>query len=141
MFSYIWPIILVIVANTFYHIVSKSTPANANPFASLTISYLISTVFCFGIYVVQSGGKNILEGFKTINWTSVALGVLIVGLEFGWMMSYRNGWEISKASIVANVALAVILLAVGCIFYKDEFTFKKVAGAALCIGGIVLLNV
>ena len=31
MWNYIWPVLLVVGANTFYHICSKSTPDNVQP--------------------------------------------------------------------------------------------------------------
>lgn len=36
---YIAPLILVIFSNTMYHLVSKRTPANVNPFAALVVTY------------------------------------------------------------------------------------------------------
>ena len=44
MWSMIWPILIVVGANTFYHICAKSTPENANAFASLAITYGVGAV-------------------------------------------------------------------------------------------------
>ena len=41
MFSYIWPLGLVVLSNVFYQICAKSVPDRMNPFASLTITYLV----------------------------------------------------------------------------------------------------
>ena len=38
MWNYIWPVLLVVGANTFYHICSKSTPDNVQPFATLVVT-------------------------------------------------------------------------------------------------------
>lgn len=35
MFKYIWPLLLVVLSNTFYQICAKSVPEKMNPFASL----------------------------------------------------------------------------------------------------------
>ena len=40
----IWPILIVVGATTFYHICAKSTPENANAFASLAITYGVGAV-------------------------------------------------------------------------------------------------
>ena len=45
MWSMIWPILIVVGANTFYHICAKSTPEGVNAFASLTITYLVGAAF------------------------------------------------------------------------------------------------
>ena len=41
MLSYIWPIALVVLANVFYQICTKSVPQKMYPFASLTVTYLV----------------------------------------------------------------------------------------------------
>ena len=41
MWNYIWPVLLVVGANTFYHICSKSTPDNVQPFATLVALALV----------------------------------------------------------------------------------------------------
>ena len=38
MLSYIWPIALVVLANTFYQICAKATPEAMNPLAALTVT-------------------------------------------------------------------------------------------------------
>ena len=43
-FSYIWPMALVVLSNVMYQICAKSVPADMNPFASLTVTYLIGLV-------------------------------------------------------------------------------------------------
>ena len=42
MFSYVWPIALVVLSNIIYQICAKSLPAEINPLASLTITYLVA---------------------------------------------------------------------------------------------------
>ena len=53
-----WPILLAVFSDIFYQICAKSTPSNLNPFASLTMTYLvgavISTVIFFGMHLMRS---------------------------------------------------------------------------------------
>ncbi len=44
MFSYIWPIALVVISNTLYQVCAKSVPEGMNPLASLTVTYLVGAV-------------------------------------------------------------------------------------------------
>jgi drug/metabolite transporter (DMT)-like permease len=55
-------------------------------------------------------------------------------------MAYRAGWKISLGSLVANIALAVVLIPIGILFFKEGFGFNKVVGAAFCIIGLILIN-
>ena len=47
---HIWPLLLVIAANTFYHICSKSLPQNANLFISLFVTYTVGAILSLLIY-------------------------------------------------------------------------------------------
>ena len=76
MWSYIWPIALVVLANTFYNIITKSTPSDANAFLSLTITYVVGAVCSFAMYFFQ-GSHKFSEDIAKINWTSFALGLCI----------------------------------------------------------------
>ena len=44
MINYVWPLILIVLSNVFYQVSAKSVPDGMNPFASLTITYLIGAV-------------------------------------------------------------------------------------------------
>lgn len=46
MFSYIWPIALVVASNTLYQICAKSVPEDMNPFASIIVTYLVAAAIC-----------------------------------------------------------------------------------------------
>lgn len=140
MFSFIWPILLVVASNTAYHMIAKSTPANASAFASLTITYLTAAVSSVVIFYMSGSGKSLMMAIKDINWTSFALGISIIGLEFGYVQVYRAGWNISVGSLVANIMLAVILVIVGLLIYREAINLNKIIGIALCIVGIIFLN-
>ena len=140
MWSYIWPLVLIVVSNTIYHITAKQTPGSVNPFLSLTITYLVGAALTFTGYMVTSQGKGMLQSLSRLNWTSFALGLAIVGLEAGYIYLYRAGWKISVGSLVANAFLAVLLILVGILFYKESLGIKQMIGIALCIVGLVLVN-
>ena len=41
MFSYIWPVALVVLSNVVYQVSAKSAPQGMDPLASLTVTYLV----------------------------------------------------------------------------------------------------
>ena len=140
MWMYVFSIILIVGSNIIYNIVQKSTPAKANPFLSLLVSYLTGAALTGIGLVIYRIDKGTFPSFKDLNWTSLVLGVSIVGLELGYLMAYRAGWNISVGSLVANIALALALIPVGIYGYQEGFGVNKILGVALCIGGLVLLN-
>ena len=68
------------------------------------------------------------------------MGLAILGLEFGFLLAYRAGWNISKAGIVSATAVAVILIPVGVIAFKERLSLLNGLGLMLCILGLVLVN-
>ena len=140
MFAYIWPIALVVLSNTLYQVCAKSVPDGMNPLASLTVTYLIGAVVSCAMYYILNRDANLLREFRQINWAPVVLGIVIVGLEVGFIYAFRAGWQISMAQIVSSVTLAIILIFVGYLLYHEAITWNKVAGIIVCLIGLVLIN-
>jgi len=140
MFIYVFSIVLIVVSNIIYNIAQKSTPQNANPFAALLVTYLTAIIITFIAFMFNKSDKGFIESFAGLNWTSIVLGVAILGLEFGYLLAYRAGWNISVGSLVANIFLAVSLIPIGIIFYHEGFDLNKIIGTGLCIAGLVLIN-
>lgn len=137
---YIFSIFLIVASNIMYNISQKSTPEKANPFVALLVTYTTAIVITAGVLIFNRPEKGLIESFKELNWTSLLLGLAIIGLEFGYLMAYRAGWNISVGSLVANIILALMLIPIGIIFYKERFELTKVLGSVFCIIGLILIN-
>ena len=135
----IWPIIIVVGTNTFYNICTKSTPADVDTFASLSITYTVSAIVSVIMFYLTSEHKDIMAEFGKTNWTAWVLGLSIVFLEFGFVCLYRSGWKISVGNLVANSTLACVLLLVGLVIYKEVLTAKQIAGIFVILFGLVLV--
>jgi len=140
MFQMIWPLIIIIGANTFYNIIAKATPSNIHPFASLTITYIIATLFSLILFFLTSKEKNILSEMSKGNWASIAFGCCLVILEFGYIYLYRAGWNVSIGSLIANIGLACVLLIVGLFIYHEVVTIPQLFGMAFCLVGLFLIS-
>lgn len=140
MFSYMWPLGLVVLSNTFYHICAKSVPDKMNPFASLTITYVVSAIASLIMYYSLNKGGNIVEEYQKTNWAPFVLGIVIIGLEVGNIYAYKVGWPISLEQIVQAAALAVILIFVGATIYHEAITWNKIVGIVICLAGMGLIN-
>ncbi|NMP38550.1 MAG: EamA family transporter [Clostridiales bacterium] len=139
MWSYIWPIALVVLANTFYNIITKSTPSDVNAFLSLSITYIVAAAASFAAYLL-TGGHKLSEELPKLNWTAFALGICIIALEVGYIYVYRAGWKVNTGSLAANISLACVLAVVGFLLYRESLSFKQVLGMLLCTGGLVLIT-
>ncbi len=139
MWNMIWPILIVVGSNTVYNIMTKSTPKEVNPFVSLALTYLVAAVSCITVFLITAKDKNIITELSKTNFTAWALGFAIVGLEVGYIFIYRAGWKVGSASLVANISLAVILLIVGMVLYKEIISVKQLVGMAVCGLGLWLI--
>ena len=140
MFNYVWPIALVIFSNVIYQICAKSVPKEINPFASLTVTYIVGAIASAALYFILGKNGNLVKEYSKLNWAPFVLGIVIVGLETGWIYAYKAGWQVSTGFIVQSAVLAVMLLVVGYFLYHEAFTWNKVVGVAACLIGLVFIN-
>ncbi|MBR2589903.1 MAG: EamA family transporter [Clostridia bacterium] len=141
MWNMFYPIAIIVISNILYNVCTKSTPKEVNAFAALTITYFIAAAVSFITFFISAKGKNLITEFTKTNWTTFVLGLVIVGLELGYILAFRNGWAMNTASVTANITLAVALIIVAALFYKESITLKQIAGIVLCGGGLVLINI
>lgn len=140
MLAYVWPIALVVLSNTVYQVCAKSMPKDLNPLASLTVTYLLAAAASAALYFILNPGGNLLKEYGRLNWVPFAFGVVIVGLEVGWIYAYKAGWQVSTASVVQGAALAVALMFVGFLLYHEALTWNKVVGVVICLVGLAFIN-
>jgi drug/metabolite transporter (DMT)-like permease len=137
------PIFLVIISGLIYHISQKSTPTGLNPIIALVVTYVIASIisiFSYFIFLPQSNINSFISSLKTINWTSITLGFAVVGLELGFLLAYRAGFNISLLSLLTNSLIAIFLIPIGILFFKEMITLNSIVGAVLCILGLILIT-
>ena len=134
------PIIIVICSNTLYHVCSKSTPRDANMFMSLIVTYLVATASSIAFYLFSVQNRGLVLDIKSLNWTSILLGIGVFGIELGFIKMYRTGWDISAASLLTNSAISILLIFIGLIFYREHLSSNQMIGIALCLAGLFFFN-
>ncbi len=140
MFNYIWPIAVLVLSNVIYQICAKSIPSDLNPFASLTVTYLVAAVCSAALYILLGKQPDPLREIGKMNWAPYVLGMMIVGLEVGSIYAYRAGWQVSTVAIVQSSFWAVLLLVIGAIFYHEALTWNKIVGVLICLTGLIFIN-
>ena len=140
LFSYVWPIALVILSNIVYQVCAKSVPEGMNPFAALTITYLAAAAASAVLFFVLGKNGSLIHEYSRVNWAPFVLGIVIVGLEAGWIYAYKAGWQVSTGFIVQSAFLAVCLLILGFLLYHESLTWNKIAGVVICLIGLVFIN-
>jgi multidrug transporter EmrE-like cation transporter len=133
--------LLIAIVSTFgYHLVIKLTPGTVNPLVSLAVTYAAVTVLFSVAAVLVPDGAPLREAVRQVNWTALALAVMIIGLDLGFLLLYRSGFDLSLGQIVTQSAAALLLIGVGVAVFRERLTVTNVAGIALCIAGLWLIS-
>jgi drug/metabolite transporter (DMT)-like permease len=140
MFLFYFSITLAICSSALYHFVAKSTPSNVNFTVSLLVTYgvaFITTLLTFYFFPVPDG---VMAELRKLNWASIGLAIAIVGIEFGFLLTYRAGWHLGIAAVLVNVVASLILLPVAIFLFKDKISWVNIAGIFVCLVGLIMLN-
>ena len=65
---------------------------------------------------------------------------MVVGRGVSVLFAYRAGWQVNTAATVQGAALAISLLIVGYLVFKEPVNASKLIGVALCLGGLFFIN-
>lgn len=92
------------------------------------------------MFFVMNRNGNLLHEYAKTNWAPIFLGISVVGLEVGFIYAYKNGWQVSTASIVQSAFLSIALLFVGALLYHKSISIHKVVGVVFYLVGLLFLN-
>ena len=140
MFLYWFAMVLAVTANVFYHLSQKSIRVEAHPLVSLMVTYLVAFTASALLLPFFPLKNSLLVELKTLNWASYTLGLAILGLEVGFLLAYRAGWNISIAAVYSNVAVAVVLIPLGLFLFAEQLNVYNSAGLILAILSIFLMS-
>ncbi|WP_207753089.1 EamA family transporter [Clostridium yunnanense] len=134
------PILLVILSSLCYHLFQKSMPSNLNPIAALIVTYACALAVSIVAFFIFAPKTNLIQSLGGANWASCLLGLAVVGIELGFLLAYRSGWSISSASLLSNIMVALLLIPIGLLLYKEKISLTTIAGVILCITGLILIS-
>jgi multidrug transporter EmrE-like cation transporter len=140
MFLYYFSITLAIASSALYHFVAKSTPSNVNFTVSLLVTYAVAFVVTLVGFFFFPATNGITAELKRLNWASIGLAIAVVGIEFGFLLSYRSGWNLGIAAVLATVVASLILVPVTILVFKDKISVINILGILVCLAGLVMLN-
>jgi drug/metabolite transporter (DMT)-like permease len=140
MFLFYFSITLAIASSALYHFVAKSTPSNVNFTVSLLVTYAVAFVVTMLGFFFFPATNGVLNEIKQLNWASIVLAIAVVGIEFGFLLTYRSGWNLGIAAVLVNVVASLILVPVAIFVFKDKISWINVLGILVCLAGLVMLN-
>jgi len=140
MFLFYFSITLAIASTALYHFSQKGTPANVNPAVSITVTYVVAFLLTVSLIYFLPVKNGLLSELRKLNWASYLLAFSIVGLEVGFLLAYRAGWNIGIAAVLVNVAASLILVPVAIFLFREKLSLVNTIGILVCLAGLVMLN-
>ena len=140
MFLFYFSITLAILCSALYHLTQKLIPANVNPLVSVTVTYLVSLGLCLILLVFLPPDNGLVAAVQQLNWATFLLAFSLVGLEVGFLLVYRSGWQIGLAAVLVNVVASLILVPLAIFIFKDKLSLVNLIGILVCLAGLVMLN-
>jgi drug/metabolite transporter (DMT)-like permease len=131
--------LLTVLSNLLYHLSQKAIPRSVNPMVSILATYATAIVLSSIVLLFYPSPMGIAESLKKLNWSSVGVGVAIVGVEIGFLLAYRAGWNISLGAVASNVAVTILLVPVGIAAFHESLSARNSVGIALCVVGLLLI--
>lgn len=133
-------ITLAIFSGALYHFSARSVPKNVNFAVSLVVTYGLALIITAISTVFFPTKIGFMAELRRVNWASVLLAVGIVGIEFGFLFTYRAGWSLGIAAVVATVASSLLLVPIAIFLFGDKLNWVNIAGMLVCLAGLVMLN-
>jgi drug/metabolite transporter (DMT)-like permease len=90
--------------------------------------------------LLDPAGRSFLSSLKDTNWAVVGVGVGALAIEVGFLLAYRAGWNINSASVVMSISVALLLIPIGLLAFKEHLSARGAAGIGCCLLGLYLLS-
>ncbi len=131
---------LAITGQVLYHVTQKSVGAGTHPVVSLVAFYLIAALLSLPLLWLFPLRASVAEEVGRLDWAVFGVGVSIVLIEVGFLLAYRAGGNLSSAFVSTAAAVTVALFLVGLVMFGERSSATRLAGVALCLGGVWLVS-
>lgn len=133
-------IAVMVVSSVIYHLTQKSLSSGGSFFGILSAAYAVAMVVSLvGLYM-QTGKIELGNIISLKNWPVAVLGMAIVGIEIGVLMTYHAGVSVSILPLLSNGIVMACLVPVGVIFFREHINMHSILGLLLIAGGVWFLS-
>jgi drug/metabolite transporter (DMT)-like permease len=123
-----------------YHVAQKWVAKAAHPILSVMAMYVIAFVACIPLLWFFPLEKSISKSLADFNLPIVLAGLAIVGIEVGFLLTYRYGASLATTAVISSSLVALTLFAIGTLAMHEPFSWTKALGGLLAIVGVALLT-
>ena len=140
MLLFYFSITLAILSSALYHFSQKATPAEVNPAVAILVTYVVAFCLTLLLFFFLPTKIGFLAEVRQLNWASYLLAFSIVGLEVGFLLVYRSGWNLGIAAVLVNVVASLMLVPIALFVFKQRLSPVNIIGILVCLAGLVMLN-
>ncbi len=134
------PLALIVGSVVLYQVSTKLLPKGLNHWHALMLFYALALLLTVVMTLFDRPTRSLLEDMRKLNWAVPLVALSVVGIELGWIMVFRAGAGLSLTGLIVNVAVAVIVIPIGLLFFSEKISLVNVSGMALCLIGLVLIS-
>lgn len=134
------PIALTVLSSATYHFMLKQASQRLSPFAILFWCYLIAAGTCLAFVFLTNADLRIASALKGKMYVPGVLALAIVGIEVGYLLTYKNGGQVGKVAMVAQLSSIILMLFIGYFLTKDTLTTSRAIGVATALVSFFLLS-
>jgi multidrug transporter EmrE-like cation transporter len=134
------PLLLAVGGTVCYHLAAKSIPKTLDAALVLIIAYATALAASIATYFLLPGGATPVEPVHLWQPTVMGLGLAAFLIELGYVLMYWAAWPISMASVLTNGLVAVLLVPIGAVVFREKLSILNVVGLILCLAGLTLLR-
>lgn len=135
-----FPLLVIIVGGLMYQLSQKSLAHGLNAYYVIIVAYLAGIILCLlGNWLYPAEG-SLMETARKSNWAVYGIGAGAVLVEIGFLLAYRQGWQISVTSMLVNMIISLVLVPVGLLVYKETISGWNALGIAFYLAGLLLIS-
>ena len=131
------PMTLLVLSVVIYQVAFRLVPKDLSSWHVLFIVYTLGALICFLLGLQEK--TSIWQTLKSVNLAVFVLALGVVGIELGYLLSFRAGWPLTKAGLTSNVAVSLLVIPIGVLFFKERLSLVNMAGIVLCVLGLILV--
>jgi len=92
---------------------------------AIIVTYGVAMLLTASLLYFMPARDGLLAELRRLNWASYLLAVAIVGLEVGFLLVYRSGWNIGLAAVLVNVVASLLLVPLALFVFKIALTGER----------------
>lgn len=123
-----------------YQFFIRQIPTSINPVVSIMGVYVAALILSAALLPFFPAEGGVQKHIQQLNWTQLAVAGSVFLLELGFLLMYRNGWNLSTANLVTGVFINIVLVAIGIAVLGEKLSPVNAIGIVLSIIGVAMIS-